>query len=80
MDSPPEADLRAELRLMRDQSAARGWDAAVGAMAACLESCGRIDEAGVELAAARAETGEVSYDERVDLAEYDRALGIGEAV
>ena len=47
-------------------------------MAACLAATGRIDEAGVSLAAARAATGEVAYAEPVDLAEYDRVLGVGE--
>lgn len=80
MDSLSKPDLRAELRVMRDQSAVSGWDATVGAMRACLAATGRIDEAGVALAAARAATGEVVYDEAVDLAEYDRALGVAEGV
>ncbi len=80
MDSLPKPDLRAELRVMRDQCAVSGWDATVAAMASCLAATGRIDEAGVSLAAARAVTGEVAYDEPVDLAEYDRMAGIGEVV
>lgn len=78
MDSLPKPDLRAELRVMRDQNAVSGWEATVAAMAECLASTGRVDEAGVALAAARAATGEVSYGEKVDLAAYDRALGVGE--
>ena len=78
MDSLPKPDLRAELRVMRDQCAVSGWGATVAAMAGCLALTGRVDEAGVARAAARAATGEVSYDEPVDLAEYDRAAGIGE--
>ena len=78
MDSLPKADLRAELRVMRNQNAVSGWDATVEAMVACLALTGRIDEAGVSLAAARAATGEVAYDEPVDLSEYDRAIGGGE--
>ena len=78
MDSLPKPDLRAELRVMRDQNAVSGWDATVAAMSECLALTGRIDEAGVSLAAARAATGEVAYDEKVDLAVYDRAVGMGE--
>ena len=78
MDSLPKPDLRAELRVMRDQNAVSGWDATVVAMSECLALTGRIDEAGVSIAAARAASGEVVYDEPVDLAEYDRALGVGE--
>ena len=37
----------------------------------------RIDPSAVALAVSRAETGEVSYDEAVDLAEYDRLSGGG---
>ena len=78
MDSLPKPDLRAELRVMRDQNAVSGWDATVAAMCGCLALTGRIDEAGVALAAARAATGEVAYDEGVDLSAYDRAVGIEE--
>ena len=78
MDSLPKPDLRAELRVMRNQSAVSGWDATVSAMSECLALTGRIDEAGVSLACARAATGEIVYDEKVDLAAYDRAVGIGE--
>lgn len=80
MDSLSKADLRAELRVMRDQNAVSGWEATVAAMDQCLASAGRIDEAGVALAAARAATGEVSYGEKVDLGAYDRALGMKEAL
>ena len=80
MDSLSKPDLRAELRVMRDQNAISGWDATVCAMDACFAATGRIDAAGVSLAAARALTGDVSYDEKVDLDVYDRALGIGEVV
>lgn len=40
------------------------------------EGVGRIDPSAVALAVSRAETGEVSYDEAVDLAEYDRLAGV----
>lgn len=35
---------------------------------------GRLDEASVAIAAARAEGGSISYDEPVDLGVYDAAL------
>lgn len=50
------------------------WDAAVGAMEAALRLTGRLDEASVAIAAARAEGGSISYDEPVDLGVYDAAL------
>lgn len=78
MDALDKSDLAAELRVMRDQCAHSGWRETVSAMASCLEGAGRIDEAGVALAAARAATGEVVYDEPVDLSAYDRAVGVGE--
>lgn len=80
MDSLTKPDLKAELRIMRDQCAVSGWDVTVEAMAKCFVATGRIDEAGVSLAAARAATGEIIYDEKIDLTEYDRVLGIREAV
>ena len=78
MDSLGKAQLRAELRLMRDQCADVGWDATVEAMAAALAATGRVDEASVAVAAARIGSGAVDWDEDVDLAAYDRALGIAE--
>ena len=41
-----------------------------------IRASGRIDPSAVALAVSRAETGEVSYDEAVDLAEYDRLTGV----
>lgn len=78
MDSLEKPDLRAELRMMRDQCALTGWDATVAAMAAALEATGRIDAASVSVAAARIAGGSIVYDEPVDLSEYDRMAGIGE--
>lgn len=64
MDSLGRSDLKAELRLMRDQAAASGWDATVQAMAGALLATGRIDRASVA----------VEYDEPVDLSAYDEAF------
>lgn len=75
MDSLPRADLKAELRLMRDQAAETGWAATVEAMAGALAATGRVDRASVAVCAARILGGGVSYDEPVDLSEYDSALG-----
>ena len=80
MDALDRRDLRAELRLMRDQCARSGWDATVEAMSAALAATGRVDEASVAVAAARIGSGAVDWGEAVDLGAYDRALGIGEAV
>lgn len=75
MDSLPRADLKAELRLMRDQAAETGWAATVEAMAGALAATGRVDRASVAVCAARILGGGISYDEPVDLSEYDSALG-----
>jgi len=74
-DSLDKPGLAAGLRLMRDQSAASGWDATVGAMEAVLSACGRIDGPSVALSAARTASGTVAYDEPVDLAAYDAIMG-----
>lgn len=77
--SDPSLAGRELIAAMRNQSAASGWDATVPAMSECLALIGRVDEAGVSPACARAATGEIVYDEKADLAAYDRAVGIGEA-
>ncbi len=74
MDSLPKSELRAELRVMRNQAASSGYGATVDAMSASLAGTGRIDEAGVALAAARAASGTVAYEDRVDLGAYDAAF------
>ena len=53
----------------------RGWT-----VSAAYAATGRVDEASVAVAAARIGSGSVDYGEPVDLSEYDRALGIREAV
>lgn len=74
MDSLAKADLKAELRLMRDQAAESGWGATVEAMAGALAATGRVDRASVAVGAARIAGGAVAYDEEVDLSAYDSAL------
>lgn len=75
MDSLDRAQLGGSLRIMRDRVQRSGWDAAVGAMECALQSTGRLDEASVAVAAARAEGGSIAYDEPVDLSVYDAAMG-----
>ena len=74
MDSLGKPDLKAELRLMRDQAATSGWDATVQAMRSALLATGRVDRASVAVGAARMAGGAVEYDEQVDLSAYDSAL------
>ena len=76
LDSEPRADLAADLRVLRDESAERGWAAAVEGMARSLAATGGVDRATVALSAARAASGDarVEYDDEVDLSVYDGAL------
>ena len=76
LDSEAPADLAADLRVLRDESAERGWGAAVEGMSRSLAATGGVDRASVALSAARAASGDerVEYDEEVDLGVYDRAL------
>ena len=76
MDGLGRQDLKAELRIMRNQAAQSGYSATVGAMQTALANTGRIDEASVAVAAARAASGSVVYDEPVDLGAYDAALSL----
>ena len=76
MDGLGKQDLKAELRIMRNQAAQSGYSVAVGAMSDALASTGRVDEASVAVAAARAASGPIVYDEPVDLGAYDRALSL----
>ena len=76
MDSLDKPELRAELRIMRDQCAHTGWDATLEATLAAFSATGRVDEASVAVAAARIGSGAIDWGDAVDLGEYDRALGI----
>ncbi len=70
-----DRDARAErLRLMRNVAAASGWEAMVGAAQTALESTGRVDEAGMQVAILAHASAPVRYDEQVDLSVYDAAL------
>ncbi len=76
MDALTEPDLRAELRMMRDESAKTGWAATKQAVEMAFAATGRLDEASVSIGAARIASGNIhiDYDEPVNLAEYDHAL------
>lgn len=71
-----DRDARAErIRLMRNVSADRGWSAMVSAAESALAHTGRVDEAGITVAALRGESAPVDYDEPVDLSVYDEVFG-----
>lgn len=76
LDGEPADSLKADLRVLRDESAERGWEAAVEGMSRSLAATGGLDRATVALSAARAAAGDerVEYDEKVDLDVYDGAL------
>lgn len=80
LDSEAPAGLAADLRVPRDESAERGWGAAVEGMSRSLAATGGVDRASVALSAARAASGDerVEYDEEVDLGVYDGALRLPE--
>lgn len=71
----PDSEAPADLRVLRDEGAGRGWGAAVEGMSRSLAATGGVDRASVALSAARAASGDgrVEYDEEVDLGVYDRA-------
>lgn len=75
MDSLGKDELKAEVRLMRDQAKTSGWAATVAAMELAYAATGRIDEASVAVSAARAESGVISYDDPADLGVYDAFMG-----
>lgn len=76
MDSLGKDELKAEVRVMRDQAKTSGWAATLQAMSMAYAATGRIDEASVAVSAARAESGTVTYDEPVDLGAYDEFMGV----
>ena len=76
MDSLGKDELKAEVRVMRDQARTSGWAATLQAMSMAYAATGRIDEASVAVSAARAESGTVTYDEPVDLGAYDEFMGV----
>lgn len=77
MDSLGADDLRAELRVMRDEAAQSGWSATLQAVEMAYSATSRLDAASVAVGAARLGSGRIDYDEPVDLDVYDAALGMG---
>ena len=77
MDSLGRDELKAELRLMRDEAARTGWSATLQAVELAHAATSRVDRASVAVSAARIASGEgaIAYDEPVDLAEYDVVFG-----
>lgn len=72
MDSLEKADLKAEMRLMRDEAARSGWAATKQAVEFAYAATGRIGRASVAVSAARMAVDDaISYDEPIDLSEYD---------
>lgn len=76
MDSFGKDELKAEVRVTRDQVKASGWAATPQAMSLAYAATGRIDETSVALSAARAKSGAITYDEPVDLSIYDKFMGV----
>lgn len=76
LDLQEETVRREGLQTLKKTDRDNGWANAVGAMLQVLEATGGVDRASVQLAAARIADGGagVSYDEPVDLSEYDRAF------
>lgn len=78
MDSLERADLKAEMRLMRDEAARSGWAATKQAVELAYAATGRIDQASVAVSAARiAADDAIAYDEPIDLSEYDTVFKKG---
>ncbi len=79
MDSLDGADLRSELRILRDENARSGWEITLRAATEAFEATGRLDASSMAVGAARIFAGEtgIEYDEPVDLGEYDSAVGMG---
>ena len=77
MDSLGRDELKAELRLMRDEAARTGWSATPQAVELAHAATSRVDRASVAVSAARIASGEgaIAYDEPIDLAEYDVVFG-----
>ena len=76
LDSQEETVRRESLQTLKRTDRDNGWTNAVEAMLRVLEATGGVDRASVQLAAVRIADGGagVSYDEPVDLSEYDQAF------
>lgn len=72
-DSLESAELRAGLRLLRDECSRSGWGATSKAAELAFAATGRIDAASVSVSAARIASGVdgIDYDEPIDLGVYD---------
>ena len=79
LDSLESGELKASLRLLRDECAKSGWEATLGAAELAYSSTGRIDGASLSVSAARIAGGAscINYDDPIDLSVYDVALNIG---
>lgn len=79
LDSLGADELKAGLRLLRDECARSGWGATVGAARLAYDSTGRIDGASLGVSASRIAGGMscVDYDDPIDLGVYDAALNLG---
>lgn len=79
LDSLESGELKASLRLLRDECAKSGWEATLGAAELAYASTGRIDSASLSVSAARIAGGApcINYDDPIDLSVYDAALNMG---
>ena len=79
LDSLESGELKASLRLLRDECAKSGWEATLGAAELAYTSTGRIDSASLSVRAARIAGGSpcINYDDPIDLSVYDAALNMG---
>lgn len=75
LDGEPADSLKADPGVLRDESAERGWGAAVEGMARSLAATGGLDRATASPSAARAAAGDerAGYGEEVDLGACDGA-------
>lgn len=76
IDSLDRHDLGSAVRVLRNQCAVSGWEKTISAAEIALRATGRVDEASVAMAAARAASGRVVYEEEVDLSEYNVLMGV----
>lgn len=77
MDPLGKDELKAELRLMRDEAARTGWPATLQAAGLAHAATSRVDRASAAVSAARIASGNgvIAYDGPVDLAGCDVVFG-----
>lgn len=80
LDSLDPADLKAGLRLLRDECARSGWEATSKAAELAFKATGRIDAASIGVGASRIASGidAIAYDDPVDLGIYDSVFDMRE--